>query len=209
MPDYLRDALARFNPDVPPGWAYTLTTTRNEVRMVERFDPSLPPAARWSLLEWQGRPPTADEREKYLRSRPPGDSGGARANFKKADIEPGSLTLQNENDAFAEFTGRFRDVAASADKMLGRLTLRLVADKRSRHIAEYGLTLPEPYSPVLAVKMHRLDVTVRYHPPTLDRPALPASHSSRFAGRILFVSSEENLDLVYSDYAAASPELSR
>jgi hypothetical protein len=208
-PDYLRSALAAFNPDVPTGWAYTLTTTRNGVRMVERYNPSLPPAARWTLLEWQGRVPDADETEKYLRSRPQGDSGGTRANFKKDDIEPGSFERVREDDAFGEFTGRFRDVAAGADKMLARLTLRLVVDKRTRHVAEYGLTLAEPYSPVLGVKMNQLEVTVRYLAPSDSRPPLPSAQTSRFSGRILFFSNEEQLEVIYSDYAPASPELSR
>jgi hypothetical protein len=209
MPDYLRAALTAFNPDVPPGWAYTLTTTRNGVRMVERYNPSLPPAARWTLTEWQGRAPSADELGKYLRSRPQGDSGGTRANFRKDDIEPGSFELAKEDDDSAEFTGRFRDVAAGADKMLGRLTLRLVVDKRTAHVAEYRLTLPEPYSPVLGVKMNQLEVKVRYLAPIDGRPPLPSAHTSRFTGRILFFANEEQLEVAYSDYTPAAAELSR
>lgn len=200
LPDYLRAALARFSPDAPPGWAYTLATTRNETRMLERHDPALPPATRWSLLEWQGRPPTRDEIEKYARSRPANDSGGSKANFQKNDIEPNSLVLVHEDDSRAEWSGRFRETSTGADKMLGHLTLRLVVDKNNPHIAEYALTLPEPYSPVLGVKMHNLDVLVRFHPPTEDRPALPAIQTSRFTGRIFFFSTREELQITYADY---------
>lgn len=209
QPEYLRVALAGFSPDVPAGWAYTLRTSRNESRMLERHDPTRPPSARWRLLELQDRAPTADEFEKYARSRPQADSGGTKANFQKGDIEPDSLVLVREDDSRAEWTGRFRDVAAGADKMLAHLTLRLIVDKHTPHIAEYGLTLPEPYSPVLGVKMHKLEVTVRYLPPAAGRPALPASQTSKFTGRIFFFSTSEELQLTYTDYAPPSPELSR
>lgn len=209
LPDYLRTALAGFSPDAPANWAYTLTTTRNDLRMVERYDPARPPAARWTLLEWEGRTPTAPELEKYARSRPQADSGGTRANFKKDDIEPGSLTLLREDDTRSEWTGSFRETSTGADKMLGRLTLRLVVDKRTAHVAEYGLSLQEPYSPVLGVKMHTLDVTVRYHAPADGRPALPAAQTSRFTGRIFFFSTQEELQLTYGDYASPSLEQSR
>lgn len=209
LPEYLRTALAQFSPDAPADWAYTLATSRNETRMVERYEPSRPPAARWTLIEWQGRPPSAEELEKYVRSRPQGESGGSKANFQRDDIEPGSLVLVREDDTRSEWTGTFRETSSGADKMLGHLTLRLVVDKRTPHVAEYGLALKEAYSPVLGVKMHTLDVTVRYQAPTGDRPALPVAQTSRFTGRIFFFSTQEELQLAYTDYAPPSPELSR
>ncbi|AOS45356.1 hypothetical protein Verru16b_02437 [Lacunisphaera limnophila] len=209
LPDYLRTALTQFKPDAPADWAYTLTTRRNETHMVERYDPARPPAARWTLLQWQGRAPTPEEAEKYLRSRPQADSGGTKANFTKDDIEPGSLTLVREDESVSEWTGRFRETSTGADKMLGRLTLRLLVDKRIPHVAEYRLSLQEPYSPVLGVKMHTLDVTVRYQAPADSHPALPADQTSRFTGRILFFSTQEELQLTYTDYTPPSPELSR
>ena len=41
MPDYVRAALGKFGTEVPAGWAYTLTTVRNEeLRTTARFEPS-------------------------------------------------------------------------------------------------------------------------------------------------------------------------
>lgn len=209
IPAYVRTALAQFSPNPPAGWAYTLTTTRNGVRMVERFDPARPPAARWTLLEWQGRAPTADELAKYARSRPQDGSGGTQANFQRGDIEPASLRLLRDDADRAEWAAGFREVATGPDKMLGHLDLRLVVDKRTPHVAAYILELREPYSPVLGVKMHRLRAEVRYLAPADDRPALPAEQTSRFAGRIFFIPNEEELHVAFSDYAPASTELSR
>lgn len=209
LPDYLRTALAGLHTDVPAGWAYTLTTTRNDQRMVERYDPARPPAAQWSLVEWLGRAPDADEAAKYARSRPQSSAGGAQANFNRTDIEPASLRLIREDDRVAEWAAEFRETSTGPDKMLGHLHLTLTVDKLTPHVAAYTLELKEPYWPVLGVKMLALRVEVRFLAPADGRPALPERQTSRFAGRILFIPTEENLELLYSDYRAAATKLSR
>jgi hypothetical protein len=201
LPDYLRAALARFSTEVPPGWAYTLTTIRDDDRMVERFDPARPPGRQWSLEQWRGRAPTADELEKYARSRPDAATGGARANFHRDDIEPGSLRLTREDAEWAEFTGAFREQATGPDKMLGHLRLRLFVNKAGAYVGKYQLELIEPYWPVLAVKMNELFVEATFDAPEGAGPALPSAQTSRFAGRILLIPKKENLALIYSDFS--------
>lgn len=201
MPGYLRTALNHFNPGVPPGWACTITTTRNGATLIERFDAAQAPAAQWTLLQFEGRAPTPKEQARYRQSRPPGSSVGPQANFQKADIEPGSLVLVSEDNAKAEFKGSFRQESTGADKMLGHLVLHLTVDKRSPHIAGYTLTLATPYSPVLGVKMNDLQVEAVYTAPDETHPSLPATHTSRFTGRIFFIPTEESLQVTFSDFA--------
>lgn len=201
MPGYLRTALNNFTPGVPPGWACTITTTRNDDTLVERFDPSRPLGGQWSLLQCHGRGPTAEELEKYLSSRPPGSSVGPQANFQKADIEPGSLTLVREDDERAEFKGTFRQESTGADKMLGHLVLHLTVNKHRPYFEKYTLSLETSYSPVLGVKMNELEVVANFTAPDSDHPSLPAAQTSRFAGRILLIPTEENLRVTYRDFA--------
>jgi hypothetical protein len=201
IPGYLRTALTDFTPGVPPGWGCTITTTRNKDSLVERFDPSFATGPQWILLQCHGRAPTAKEQEKYLHSRPPGSSVGPQANFQKADIEPGSLALVREDAERAEFKGAFRQESTGADKMLGHLILHLTVNKTRPHIEKYTLSLAEPYSPVLGVKMDDLQVEATYSAPDAARPSLPLSHTSRFAGRIFFISTEEALLVTYQDFA--------
>lgn len=200
MPGYLKTALADFIPGVPPGWACTITTTRNADTLVERFDASQAPGQQWTLLQCHGRAPSNEEREKYQQSRPPDSAVGPQANFQKADIEPGSLVLVSEDGERAEFKGAFRQESTGADKMLGHLNLHLTVDQRSPHIAKYTLTLATPYSPVLGVKMYELRVEATYTAPTPEHPSLPATHTSRFKGRILFIPTEEILHVTFSDF---------
>lgn len=200
MPTYLRAALADFSPGVPPGWACTITTTRNADTLVERFDPSRAPGAQWTLLHCYGRAPTPDEVEKYAQSRPAGSPVGPQANFQKRDIEPGSLILVREDAERAEFQGAFRAESAGADKMLGHLVLHLTVTKQHPYIEKYTVSLATPYSPVLGVKMNELQVEAAFAPPEPARPSLPTTHSSRFAGRILLIPTAENLQVTFSDF---------
>jgi hypothetical protein len=207
-PAYARTALEGFNTGMPAGWAYTLATTRNGHTITERFDPTRPSGAQWTLLETEGRTPTATEIEKYTRARGAAP-GGMQANFERADIEPGSLILVQEDAEHAEFTAAFRETSTGPDKMLGHLSLRLRVAKRVPHVAGYTLELKEPYSPVLGVKMNALRVEARFSPPTDNRPSLPVEMTSRFTGRIFFISTGEDLHLSYRDVTPPPTELSR
>lgn len=201
VPDYVREALGKFNPEVPAGWAYTLTTVRNDdARTTARFDPAKPPADQWTLLDLNGRAPTAKEAAQYARARTSGGNATApQGTFQKSDIDPASITLLGEDADRGEFSCAFRAEATGADKMLGHLRLRLTVNKRQPHIEKFELELNEPYSPVLGVKMRELLVQMSFSPPGSDRPSLPAVNSSRFLGRIFFIGMEENLTLTYTD----------
>jgi hypothetical protein len=200
LPGYLRTALDNFNPGVPAGWACTITTTRNNDTLVERFDPSRPPGGQWVLLQCHDRRPTAEENEKYLKSRPAGTSVGPQATFQKTDIEPGSLILVREDEQRAVFKGSFRTESTGADKMLGHLVLHLTANKLQSHVEKYTLSLESPYSPVLGVKMNELEVAAEFLPPGTNCPSLPARQISHFTGRILLIPTEESLRVIFSDF---------
>lgn len=207
LPAYVHTALERFSPGVPVGWAYTLTTVRNDRSVTERFDPRLPGPAQWTLLQSDGNAPTAEALEKYQRARTAAP-GGTQANFSRADIEPGSLILTTEDQTTAEFSGRFRETSAGADKMLGHLKIRLRVDKHAQFITTYILELDEPYSPVLGVRMDELRVEAHFSAPAPGRESLPSTMTSRFSGRIFFISTQEDMRLTYRDYIAVN-QLSR
>ena len=202
MPDYLREALGKMNADVPAGWAYTLATERNhEVSTTERFDPTQPTGAQWTLLRYNDRPPAAGELDKYVRYRAANPAVVSQATFQKADVDPGSVTLVREDADRAEFTAAFRSESAGADKMLAHLALGLVVNKRLAALEKFTLDLREPYSPVLSVKMNELHVEMAFTLPAGDRPGLPAVSTSHFVGRIFFFRTEENLHVTFTDYA--------
>jgi hypothetical protein len=206
MPDYVRAALANFSTEVPAGWAYTLTTVRNaEARTTARFDPARPPAEQWTLLDLNGRAPSAREAAQFARARAgSGPATTQQGTFRKNDIDPASVTLVTEDAERGEFRCTFREEATGADKMLGHLTLRLTVNKRLPYVEKFVLELNEPYNPVLGVKMRQLVVQMSFAAPAGDRPSLPQFNRSQFVGRIFFVGVEEDLVLTYSDFAPAA-----
>ena len=203
MPDYAKAALQSFSPEPPAGWAYTLTTVRNqEARATARFDPAQPPAARWTLVELNGQAPGARDAENYARARASDTTpASAQGAFQRRDIDPATLTLVSETDTHGEFTCRFRTEATGADKMLGHLALRLTITKQDPHVEKYVLEMQEPYSPILGVKMRELRVEGTFSPPRNGQPALPLRQTSHFVGRMFFFGIEEILELTYRDFA--------
>ncbi len=200
MPDFLREALDKLNPEVPAGWAYTLKTDSGGRQSIERYDPSKPPAERWTLLRANGRAATADEQAKYFKYKAGLNPGTVPGFFQKRDIEPGSVALVREDAVRAEFNCRFREQAANSDKMLGHVLLHLVVDKRHAYVQKATMVLREPYSPVLGVRMRELVAEISFAPPGVDRPSLPVLSHSHFLGRIFFVPVEENLHVTYTEF---------
>lgn len=203
LPDYVREALGHFSAELPAHWAYTTTTVRDRVSTAERYDPSKPPAGQWSLLLYNGRPPEAKELKKYQKLRSANPTPASPANFTRGDIDPGSLRLLHEDHERAVFAGGFREASAGADKMLLHLQLRLTVNKRVPHVEQYMLTLREPYSPILGVKMNELRVVMTFTPPAPGRPSLPAACTSHFRGRIFLIGTQEDLQVNYSDFTPA------
>lgn len=200
LPTYLQEALADFVPEVRAGWAYTVTTTQNQRRTTERFDPAKPPAEQWQLLQIDDRAPTDDEAAQYIKYKASQRPGPARATYTKGDIEPFSLKLVSEDADSAEFVGSFREQSSGADKMLAHLRLRLHVRKQPAMITRATIELTEPYSPVLTVKMNELVASIEFGPATPDRPSLPIRSTSHFAGRMLLFPVTETLELTYRDF---------
>ncbi len=205
VPPYLREALDQFTAEVPPGWAYTQTTVRDEESTIERFDPGVSPADQWTLQQHNNRPPDAEALAKYIKFKTASAPPLAQAPFQKSDIDPGSIELLREDGEQAEFTCSFRAESTGSDKMLGHLRLVLTVRKQPTYVEKFALELRAPYSPVLGVKMNELSVQMRFSPPGSDRPSLPAESSSLFGGRIFFVPTAENLRVTYSNFVRIAP----
>jgi hypothetical protein len=198
LPPYVSEALARFSPNLPPDWAYTITTLRGGEISVERFDPSLPVEKQWTLLVLNQRPPTPEENSRYTSYRI-STSRSTQPTFLRSDIDLPSLRLLREDDTRAEFHGRFRE--GLEDPMLKNLELFLTIAKQPAAIEKFSIQLTEPYSPVLTVKMLELRVETSLLPPLPDRPDLPQRVTSRFRGRVLlFKSIEEDVESAYADF---------
>lgn len=203
LPAYLQQALAHFNPVIPPEWAYTITTVRGSESSVERFDPSLPVERQWTLVQRNNRPASPEDSARSNSYRT-STSANPHAAFNRNDIDLDSLQLISEGQEHALFRTRFREDIK--DPLLHQLELQLSVSKSRATVEQFHLVLMAPYSPVLTVKMLELRVDTSLSHPTADRPALPIRVDSRFRGRIfLFKSIEEDVRTSYSDFTRVQP----
>jgi hypothetical protein len=213
VPAYFAAALARFTADAPHGWAYTLAVTRGGESSIESFDPSRPAGRQWMLQKRNGKPPTPDETDRYLRYRETNNaSAAARTTFERGDLDFASAQIVHEDGARAVIRCLFRRDAA--EPMLAHLELFLVVVKNPAAVEKSTLRLTSPYSPVIGMKMNELEVGMTFSPPTEDHPGLPLAAASRFRGHILwFWSVEEDSQVAYSDFhraaSAAEPASSK
>lgn len=203
LPNFLKEALAGFATEVPPDYAYTLTTRRGSDVSVERFDPSRPLTEQWTLLQRNQRPATPEENARY-RSYRISTAPNVRATFTRENIDPASFQLVSETESHAEYRGRFRkDIP---DPMLPRLEIILTVAKQPPAVEHYVLRLTEPFSPVLTVKMLELRLETSLTPPTGVVPALPKRTTSRFRGRIIYFKSiDEDIQTDYADFLPVTP----
>jgi hypothetical protein len=200
LPSYFSDALARFSPEVPPGWAYTLTVVRGAETSVERFDPSQPPGRQWTLLQHDARPPTTDEVERYQRYRETNNAASAaRATFARGDLDFSSAGVVHGDSAGATIRCRFR--SDGAEPMLGHLELFLMVARDPAVVEKSVLRLVKPYSPVFGMTMNELEVETTFSRPADGQPGLPLTAVSQFHGRVLwFWAIDEDSRVSYSDY---------
>ncbi|MBI2518368.1 MAG: hypothetical protein HYV95_15920 [Opitutae bacterium] len=202
LPAPYRAVLAKLSADVPRGWAYTTTTTRNGDTSVERFDPARPHEEQWTLLARNGQPPTATEAARYRSYRVTTSTSTLRATFERGDIDPATAELVSEDDARAVYRCKFRQDVD--DAMLNHLELTLVFRKEPAAVEKFTLYLTEPFSPVLGMKMQSLTVETTLSAATTESPALPRESLSRFHGRVLFFKSvDEEVRVAYSDFRRA------
>ncbi len=198
-PAYVREALSHFTSDAPGGWAYTMTTTKDGQTSVERYDPSQPVGAQWTLLKNNGRTPTHEEIRRYTQYKTGTTQGSTRAaTFEKNDIDFTSMRLVHEDAARAEFESRFRE---GDDKMLAHFIVNLTFSKNPAVLEKFTLHLDKPFSPVIGMRMKELFVDMTFSPATATRPSLPLNSASIFHGRfMLFKSIDEDIRITYSDY---------
>ena len=199
LPPEVPEALAGFATDAPPGWAYTVTTRRGAEPSVERYDPAEPGGRQWQLLQHNGRAPTEEERDKYGRYRVTTNATTSRASFHRADLDLGTARQVGQADGQDEYLCGFR--ADVEDPLLHHLELHFWIAHQPLRISRYTLHLLEGYSPIVGLKIQRLEVAVALSPPGDGRPALPLRSQSLFHGRLLlFTSVDEEIEVDYSDF---------
>ncbi len=141
---------------------------------LERFDPSLPDSQRWHLLEYNGKPPTAEERQKIEGRK----NSKPRKKVEKSPVD--FLDLEHAAmDKETPTTARFEvGVKPETSRLLAveKITIHITVDKEHATIAHITATLREPMRVLLGLaNITNFDLDVGIDPP--DENAVPPQKS--------------------------------
>ena len=165
---------------------------------VERYDPSLPDAQRWRLLEVNGRPPTAEERRDIEDKR-------NRKPRKRAGNPPASyLDLDNarqvgETKQLAHFEVGIKP-ETSRLVALDKLVIKVAVDKASHTITHISAALREPMRVAFGVaKVIDVDLDVQFEEPP-DGPPPDSEVTSDSTARVKLTKFGSPQEFSWSDF---------
>jgi hypothetical protein len=202
LPPPLAAALDNFRPDPPRGWSYTQTTSAQGESTVERYDATKPEFDRWSLVQKNGRVPTADETQTYneIRSR---HSRGGTAPKITDQIDVTSVEPAGDTAERATYRARLRP-GESGDRTAPALRVTIVVHKPTSTIESIELASAAEFSPTFAVKIAEMKTALTYRPPAGEAPAFPVAVTTHVRGRAFwFKSLDADMTVTYSNYEKA------
>jgi hypothetical protein len=199
VPPALTAALENFRADAPKGWSFTQTTTGEGKSTVERSDAAKPEFDRWTLVQKDGRTPTADETKDYNEIRSRRSRGGTAP---KLTDQFDLTTAELVTDAPDRATYRLRMKRGEAgDLTAAFLRVTVVIHKATHTIESIELTSAEPFKPALGVKIAELATKMTYSVPTGDRPSLPLAVTTHVRGTaFIFKSLDADMTVAFTDY---------
>ncbi len=199
MPPELEKALAAFQAEGTQGWGFTQSTNSGDHSLVERFNPSKPEFARWSLVQKDNRAPTEQEIKEYKDMLDRRTRGQAAPNVKD-QIRPDTcepLGVENERARY-----RFQlKPGGEDDKSAEHMVVTFYLHQPSGTIDRVELANIRPFSPMFAVKIEEARTVIRYTLPDENRPTLLQEITVSVRGRAMFFKSlDRDMTVSYADY---------
>lgn len=198
-PRELTTALEGFRADPPRGWSFTQTTTAEGKSTVERCDAARPEFDRWSLIQKDGRPPTADELKDYAEARSRRSRTGTAPNLVDQFLLEGLETLSDTPER-ATYRCPLRP-GESSDKTAPFLRATIVLHKPTHTIQSIELASIQPFKPTFGVSIAEIRTLMSYRLPEGDTPSLPLEVATRVRGKaFIFKSLDADMTVRFSDY---------
>lgn len=202
VPAGLAAALQAYRPDSPPGWSYTQTTSAEGKTTIERYDATKAAFDRWSLVQQDGRNPTADETRRYREMRSRWSRGGTAPKITD-QLELASLETLEENAERATYRCRVQR-GESGDNTAGFLRATIVLHKPTQTIEAIELGSTGEFKPTFGVRIAAMKTRMSYRPPDATMPARPEAVVTHVRGRAFwFKSLDADMTVTFSEYVRA------
>ena len=165
----------------------------------ERYDPSLPDRMRWRLIEIDGQPATAGQREKWETKK----NGKPRKQVAKPPAEyldlEHAVTVEDSPKS-ARFEIGLRPEAARL-LAVEKISVVITVDKESRSIAHIAASLRQPIRVLLGLaRITDLDLDVGIEPTDGDSPEKSGDVSAGSTARVTLSKLGSPMDYNWSDF---------
>lgn len=198
----LEAALKAFHSEPPRGWSFTQTTVAEGKSTVERCDAARPEFDRWTLVQKNGRAPTAEELQDYHEGRSRRSRTGTAPKLSD-QLDLTSVETVTQTAERATYRCRLRP-GESRDRTAPHLRASIVLHRPTRSIESVELANAEPFAPTLGVKITEFKTLMTYALPSGETPALPQKVVTRVRGRAFgFKSLDGDMTVTFSDYVKA------
>lgn len=198
-PRELATALQSFQSEPPRGWSFTQTTRAAGKSTVERCDATKPEFSRWSLVQKDGRTPTAEELKDYAEARSRRSRAGTAPNLVD-QLVLDAIEVVEDTPEKITYRCPLRQ-GESRDNTALHLRATIVVHKPTRIIESVELANIEPFSPTFGVKISALKTIMSYSLPAAEIPSLPQVVATHVRGTaFLFKSLDADMTVTFSDY---------
>jgi hypothetical protein len=207
-PALLSEAMAKWSAEVD-GWAFTQrvrTFDNGKVKLerLERYDPSRPDDQRWELLQIDGKPPTAEQREYWEKRK-----------NRKAKRRP-DKSIEEYFDFAHATVAKETPESIGYDVPLRRDTTRLVAldkinievtvNKRTHTIQQITGGLKEPLRVALGLARVTAGwLDVRFDPIVNDLSADPNATEANGIARVVLFKMGDRVEYAWSNFKRVTP----
>jgi hypothetical protein len=200
VPSDLADALKNFRTDAPRGWSFTQSTAAQGQSRIERFDAARPEFDRWTLLQQDGRTPTAEEQNDY-KQKLARRSSNHTAPLITDQLDLSASETVTETPERATYRCRLKP-GESGDKTAAFLRVTLVVHKPTHCIESLEISNTSEFSPTFGVKIAEMKTVMTYSLPSGSAPSLPLKVATLLRGRAFLVKSlDAEMTVNYADYA--------
>ena len=223
--DIVQRAFESIDRDFDERWAFTETSTKEDVVTIGRYDPRLPENERWKLVSVDGLEPQDDEIEDYLedkeRDRRRGRRGGrpdeddAKNEGTENDVDErehsaivnfASLELVEETGEhwIFNFKPNPDDDDDSDANFIRDVNGRLKIIKSGHYVATINLHNEKTIKPAMGVKISKFITTMTFGPATDDGPIVPIAVDVEVKGRAMLVIKFDEVEKIrFSDFEYA------
>ena len=196
--DIVQRAFESIDRNFDESWAFTETSTKDDVVWISRYDPSLPQGDRWTLVSVGGVEPKDDEIEDFLEdkeeNRPSGrgsdnDDEDEDEREHSAIVNFGSLELVEETDDhwIFDFKPNGDDEDESNENFMQNVDGRLKIIKGGHYVASINLHNEKTIKPAIGVKISKFNMTMAFGPAATDGPIVPIAVEVEVKGRAMLV----------------------